>query len=156
MRLPELLIRPDLGKRAYRLKCRFAMPAYPLPTWVENEKYKTAERFVSDMAKQGWEYDPGRLAPSERGFKLTGPYPKTPILVLPSSVERQRIDAHRDLAKVRAGDRMRDKGSDYVSTVPMIEESEYWEYEISAVFIRNTILVETPDSHEELEVIKNR
>lgn len=153
MRLPELLIRPDLGKRAYRLKCRFAMPAYPLPTWVESEKYKMAERFVSDMAKQGWEYDPNRLAPSERGFRLRGPYATTPVSDI-KAIGRS-IVARRDLPRVLAGDPLRDTGEDFASIVPLLDETDKWEYEISAVFIRNTILVETPDSHEELEIIRN-
>ena len=156
MSLPEVLIKPDLGKKAYRLKCRFTLPAYPMPDWIEKAKWKAAEMFVADMAKQGWEYDPNRLSLNVRGFRITGPYSKTPIMVLPTSIERQRLVAHRDLFRVRAGDRMRDKGSDYAKVLPMIEESDQWEYEISAVFIRNVILVETPDTHEELETIKNR
>ena len=148
-----LLFRPDLGKKAYRLKCRFVIEAFPTQDWLDKKKIETAERFVSDMKKQGWEYDPNKIVPSERGFKLRGPFQATPVMVLPKAP--RIIPNHEALARVKAGDLMRDTGEDYAVTVPILSESAQWEYEISAVFIRSTILVETPDKHEELEVIRN-
>ena len=149
MPLPELLLRPDLGKRAYRLRCRFTVGAGISPDKLETAKMKTAELFVQDMRKQGWEYDPNRLEARLRGFTLKGPFSTTPITGAPSRLERVRFDAKRDLSRVLAGDNMRLPDIDYAITVPLLDESDTWEYEISAIFIRNTILTEVPDSHEE-------
>ena len=51
-----LLIRPDLGYKPYRLKCRFIMPKHPSVPHLMTAKVEAAELFVRDMAKQGWEY----------------------------------------------------------------------------------------------------
>lgn len=146
-RLPELLLRPEQPKRGYRLRCRFAIEAHPKPEWLDKVKFKVAEDFVKDMEKQGWEYDPNKVEPALRGFRLTGPYTFTPITGLPSKTEQFRFSARRDLDKVLRGDRMRLQDlSRYVADVPVLEENEKWEYELSAVFIREQILIEVPDN----------
>ena len=150
MDLPEVLIRPDLGYKAYRLRCRFIMDAYPLSDWVTKTKFKVAEMFVADMAKQGWEYDPNKLPVHERGFKLAGPFPQTPDIT--NIKVPRRYSGKQALLMVAAGNRLHDEGQDYAVTLPTIDISEKWEYELSAVFIHKTILTEIPDSHEEHEV----
>ena len=139
----ELLLRPDLGKKAYRLKCRFTIEANHKPEYLEKVKYKVAEEFINDIKKQGWEYDPNRLPPSERGFKLTGPYPATPMTGLPTKAEQFRFNAKRDMPRIAAGDKMRLPELNYAQSVPLLGETDKWEYELSAVFIHATILVET-------------
>jgi len=130
------------------------MDAYPLPDWVTKTKFKVAELFVADMAKQGFEYDPNKLPPHVKGFKLTGPYPATPDIT--SIKVPKRYTGKQALLRVAAGDRLHDEGQDYATTLSSIDMSEQWEYEISAVFIHKTILTETPDSHEEHEVNSKR
>lgn len=139
----ELLLRPDLGKKPYRLKCRFTIEANHKPEFLERVKFQVAEAFVIDMKKQGWEYDPNRIPPNQRGFKLTGPYPATPVTGLPTKAEQFRFSAKRDMARVMAGDPMRLPPTSWAKSVPILGETDKWEYELSAVFIRETILVET-------------
>ena len=152
----DILLRTDLPKKAYRLRCRFTIEAYPKQEWLDRAKLKAAEMFVEDMIKQGWQYDPNKIHPNSRGFKLTGPYTATPITGLPKLNTIKRITNKEALARVSAGDPMRDTGEDWAVTLPGLFESNSWEYELSAVFIRTTILVETPSLHEEQEVLRNR
>lgn len=149
----ELLLRPEVEKKPYRLKCRFSIDAYPRPEWVEKYKLQVAEQFVNDMERQGWEYDPNVLPVSERGFRLRGPFTTTPLTGLPSHVDRVRMSAAAMLPGVRAGNPYRDSGHDYAATVDPIDSTERWEYEISAVFIRPQIFTEIPDPHEERSIV---
>lgn len=126
-----------------RLKCRFTVEAGTTSDRLDKYKYKVAEAFVSDLEKQGWKYEPNRLPASERGFKLTGPFPATPVKGLPSRAEQFRFNAQRDMARVLAGDKLRATDLSYVSNVPLLGETDKWEYELSAVFIHEEILVET-------------
>ena len=142
--------RPDLGKRPYRLKCRFDIGAHPSARHLELAKYEAMDQWVADMAVRGYDYigDSSRLPKSERGVRMTFkgahieirgiPKPKRP----PSSREMEY--AVRQGAKFRAED---DLSS--VWTVPHYTETELWDYELSAVFLSNIILMEVPDLHEE-------
>ncbi len=150
--IPELLLRPDLGKRGYRLKCRFTVEAYTRPEVIEKVKYKIAEAWVRDMAKQGFEYDPNRLEPSVRGFTLRGPFNSTPITGTPKLHTIRPMSGREALMRVIQGDRLRDTVGDYAVTLPALNETDKWEYEISAVFVHPTILAEIPNSQEETEV----
>lgn len=153
MNLPELLLHKDLGKRAYRLKCRFKIDPNPKPDWLERTKFQAAELWVQDMEKQGWEYDPNKLEKSLRGFTMKGPFVSTPVTGAPSRLEQFRFNAKRDLPKILSGDPMRVPDlSRYVATMPSLGESPQWEYELSAIFIRKTLLVEVPDLKEERDI----
>ena len=152
MKAPTIFLKPELEKKAYRLKCRFTVEANSLPDWVEKIKYKVAEEFVSDMEKQGWKYDPNKLPPAERGFKLSGPFSHMQTVQLPKFSTFKAAEA---LPRVRAGDRMRDNTNNYVQTVPLLDQTDKWEYELSAVFIRSQILTELPDSWEEAKELKS-
>ena len=154
--MPELLLRPDLGKKAYRLRCRFTVEAYTLPDRIDKYKFKMAEKWVADMYKQGWDYDPNVLPLDDRGFKLRGPFSATPITGLPKLKDIRPMTNREALARVMAGDKLRDTGEDWAVTLPEIDKTDKWEYELSAVFVRNTILTEVPDSHEEIEVNKTQ
>lgn len=139
--MPELLLRKDLGKRAYRLKCRFKIEPCPGQSRLDREKVTVAERFVADMHKQGWENQPGY------GFRMRGPFP----MVVPTVVRvPSRLSSREMFPHVMQGARFPDTGHDSVSLVPTLEFSEWWEYEISGVFVRETILMERPDPHEEI------
>ena len=132
---------PTRDKRGYRLRCRFKSDPYPMESRLDREKVVIAEKFVADMHKQGWEHD-GRY-----GFKLTGPFPMIPA---PITIRPRRMRTAREmLSGVMQGQRFRDEGENYAQPMPKLVFSEYWEYEISAIFVREEILTEYPDPHEE-------
>ena len=145
----SLLLRPDLGKKPYRLKCRFVFDAAPrnllrVEIWkreLEKAKFQAAEMFVADMAKQGWEHVP------KHGFHLRGPFPATPE---PVQLKAPRVLTARELLPmVRAGYRPPEEPDTGVTLVLPLGENDTWEWELQAVFIRNTILTDVPDAHEE-------
>ena len=103
------------------------------------EKVTVAERFVEDMRKQGWVYN-------NSGFKMTGPYPA----IDPISIRVPRTPSAREmLAGVSQGQRFLAPGGTVAGLMPTLIESEVWEFEIAAVFIRETIMEEQPGLHEE-------
>ena len=138
----EVLLRPDLGKRAYRLKCRFITNPFPNERMLELAKYEAADLFVRDMAKQGWQY-------TGNGFKMAGPFPKTELVLLPKRSEQEQW--HMPSREMLATGHFPRKPlqSKYAAEVPLITETDSWEFELAAVFIRDTILTEVPDLHEE-------
>ena len=142
----ELLLRLDLGKRAYRLKCRFVIGAFPSERTLEKAKVHAAELFIADMAKQGWQYV------SSHGFTMKGPFPATTTVILPkrSEMERWNTPSRELLPAVQSGYRAR-TGVDggYARPVPLITETDAWEFELAGVFTHETILTEVPDAHEE-------
>ena len=150
----ELLLRPDLGKKAYRLKCRFIVGAFPSDRTLEKAKYEAADLFVRDMAKQGWQYL------DEHGFKMTGPFPATEIVILPKRSEQERwhTPTRELLSAALAGHPLRasHRGEGYVRNVPSLDSTDSWEFELAGVFVHDTLLAEMPDTHEEQEALKNR
>jgi len=148
-----LLLRPDLGRRAYRLRCRFTVNAFPDKDMLEKAKFKAAEMFVRDMAKQGWAYL------DKHGFKMTGPFVPMNIVSLPKRHQQARwhTPSREMLAAVRDGYRGRDvPDQGYVTTVAPIQGADAWDFELAGVFVHKTILTESPDPHEEKEVLKQR
>ena len=138
--MTTLLMRPSRDKRPYRLRCRFKIDARPSRSRLEVEKVRIAERFVSDLHKQGWENLPSY------GFKLRGPFP----MVVPVTIKVPRKPTAREMeSAVLQGARFLDNGRDYAKAVPKLHVSEYWEFEISGVFAREEIQVEYADRHEE-------
>lgn len=156
MKAPTLILKPDVPKKAYRLKCRFTVESGVQVEQLDRIKVKVAEQFVEDLGKQGWIYDPNKLHPAERGFRLSGPFSKVTPLGLPSKSEIRRFSAKDALAGIQTGNKFRSKEFNYVSTVLGLDETDKWEYELSAVFIRPRILTEIPDPHEESEHNRNR
>ena len=145
---PQLLLRPDLGKRPYRLHCRLRIEPFPTKDRLEREKVKVAEWFVADMAKEGWEYV------SKFGFTLN---PKPYMAVTPRSLSPvpRRLTAKEMLPAVMQGARFLGGPSDGVQIVEPLDATEWWEFDISAVFLRNTIVFEIPEQHEEEEELKH-
>lgn len=129
------------------MKCRFIVGAFPSERGLREAKYEAAGRFVRDMAKRGWGYL------DKHGFKMTGPYPETPIMTLPkrSQQERFHTPSREMLAGVQAGHRFNhmSRDSGYARDVPLIAETDSWEFELAGVFVHETILTEVPDEHEE-------
>ena len=144
----ELLLRPDLGKKAYRLRCRFVVGAHPSERTLEKAKYEAADLFVADMAKQGWQWL------SKHSFRIRGPFPQVQTVTLPkaSLQERWHVPSRELLPAISAGypgPRPAGDGG-YARLVPLMAETDAWEYELAGVFIRDTIQVEVPDAHEEM------
>ena len=142
----EVLVRPDRSKRAYRLRCRFRVEAFPNPGFLERAKFRAAETFVEDMHKQGWEYL------NSHGFKMTGPFPAIEVVNLPkrSLQPRWHQPSQEVLQRIMAGQRVRATGNGFASDMPGLGACEKWEYELAGVFVHNTILTETPEDQEAL------
>ena len=136
----QTIIRPTLDKKPYRLRCRFKIGPYPGRERIDRERVRVAERFIVDMKKQGWEYD------ARFGFEIKGPY----VPVTPQPIRIPRTPTAREMAyAVSQGARFLDNClTPGVSNLPVLGESEYWEYELSSVFVRTQILTEQPDAHE--------
>ena len=134
----ELLFRRDLGKRPYRLRCRFQIDARPKAEWLEKAKIAAAEAFVRDLRKQGFEYM------DVHGIRMTGPYAVAVIPRLPkrSQQEPWHVNAREMLPAALAGYRPpAPSGMGPVGTIPLLGHSEKWEYELAAVFIHETMLM---------------
>lgn len=138
--MTTLIIPRDLGRRCYRMKCRFVIEARPTRERLKQGALRAHDMFVRDMAKQGWEYlasEPPRLA---------GPF--TPVV--PMTIHRARAPTSREmLSAVSQGARFRAGEETLAQTVTPLDQNESWEYELSLVFVRETIRFEVPDRHEE-------
>lgn len=142
MNAPHVLLKPDLGHKAYRLRCKFTIGAAPSRDFLDKAKYAAAEKFVQDMAKQGW------VHVSRFGFHMTGPFP---AMRAKQVSRRLRVPSAKDmLPAVLQGATFRAPEMYGVQTVPVLGESEDWDYELASVFVHKTILVEHPDRHEEM------
>lgn len=138
--MTTLIVRPSRDKRPYRLKCRFRIEPRPLRDRLDREKVRIAEWFVKDMEKEGWEHD------LRFGFEMKGPFP----MVETTTLHPRRTPTAREmLPRVARGERFLDDGAVQVRNVPTLKMSEWWEFEISGVFIRTQIMTERPDAHEE-------
>ncbi|MDP2662630.1 MAG: hypothetical protein Q8R28_18080 [Dehalococcoidia bacterium] len=150
--MPHLILKQVRDRKAYRLRCRFQVDPAPSPTrdfmghgrWMrrlEREKVRIAEVFVRDMKAQGWE----NL--SSHGFTMRGPFP----MVAPVSIVVQRTPSAREmLSGVQQGQRFRDAGGTMAQDVQGLGMSEWWEFELAGTFVREAILVEVADRHEEM------
>lgn len=141
---------PDLGKRPQRLHCRFTVPAYSGERMLTQAKYAAAEQFVADMAVRGWEYigESSRLPADQRGFKLTF---KGAHIEIMNPVKPKRTPSSREMqAAVMQGATFRADERATVMTVPHFSQVELWDYDLSGIFLHDTILFEVPDAHEEI------
>ena len=92
------------------------------------------------MHKQGWVHD-GRYE-----FVMKGPFP----MVETMTIHHRRMPTAREMvASVAQGARFLDNGNSVARAMPTLALSEYWEYEIAGVFVREQIMTEVPDPHEE-------
>ncbi len=135
----ELLLRREREKRPYRLKCRIATDPYPAPDELKRQIRIGLELFVSDMRKQGWEWL------SYAKPKLTGPY----VPVRTQVIHRPRtLSAAAMMPYVMRGIPLPAENGTSALAMPILEEEESWEYELSLTFIRPQIMTEIPDAHE--------
>lgn len=107
------------------------------------------ESWIDQMALQGWEYL------DKHGLEMVGgPY----TVIEPTFIPRpaKRMTNKEMLHRVSQGDPCRDVGQSYAETVLSLAEVEFWEYEVAAVFVHKTILVETPSVEEERKVLALR
>ena len=122
------------------MKCRFVIEARPTRERLRRGALKAMELFVADLAKQGWEHMPSQPP------RLRGPF--TPVV--PMTVRVRRPPTSQEMLRaVAQGATFRAGLEDLAQTVTPLEVNESWEYELSLVFIRETIRFEVPDRHEE-------
>ena len=77
---------------------------------------------------------------------MTGPYP----VITPITIHAPRRPTAKDMMYgVSQGDRFPDQEGTLAGLMPTLAESEAWDYELKGVFIREEILTEYPDPHEE-------
>jgi hypothetical protein len=137
----QTLIKPSLDNKGYWLKCRFSIEREPNPRYLYHATMAALEAFIRDMHQQGWEHD-GRVRP-----QMKGPFP----YVAPVQIKMPRALRAKDMAALVAkGERFLDSGEDTASIMPELDCTEFWDFELRAVFVRPTILVEIPDPHEEM------
>ncbi len=136
----QIIAKPSLDRKAYRLKCRFKVEPYPKRERLKREKVRVAEMFVADMDKQGWKYIP------QHGFTMKGPF----SFVAPTTLHTPRaLSAREMLPMVMNGGRFRDNGGSVAKPVLALSMTEYWEFELTGVFSRPQIMTEYPDLNEE-------
>ena len=145
-----------MGKKAYRLRCRFRVGAYPGASLLEKAKYTAAEQFVRDMHKQGFDYigESGKVPVSQRGFRMRGPF----HVVDPVTIKVVRpLTAKELLPLLLRGEPVpkQPEGTSAMNVIP-VAENERWEYELGGVFIRNTILTEVLEPQEHEQELRHR
>lgn len=145
-----VIIPREAKRKPYWFHCRFSVPAYPKQEWLDKAADEAGHLFIADMNKQGFQYE------DRYGIVIRRmPGAATPITGGPSINERERFDARRDMQRVLSGDPMRAREDlSYVASVPVLAEAEFWEYDLAGVFVHDELMVETPDPHEELEVLR--
>lgn len=135
-----LFSQPLRDRKPYRLRARFRIEPFPSPDRLDREKVKVAETFVADMGKQGWDNA------ESFGFSLRGPF----AMIVPTQIRVRRTPTAREmLPMVALGARFLEDTTSPVTLVPALAESEWWEYELAGVFVREQIMVERADAHEE-------
>lgn len=130
---------PDLGKRSYRLK--FSVVTWPNPTSDQLRRglYKSLEPLERQMRTQGFEL-------RERTIRFERRQPH--IETVEIHVHRQPT-AKQMIRDVAQGAKFRDQGGTIAMAVPLLEETEAWEYIFSAEFIHDTLVFDIPEVHEE-------
>ena len=125
-----LILPPDLGRRAFRLKCRFVIEPRPTRESLRSGALRAMELFVADAAKQGWRHVTGE-AP-----RLSGPFSPTKT----TTVRRRPSPSSREMLPfVTQGNRFRAGEETVAQRVIPLAESDRWEYELALVFTRDAI-----------------
>ena len=134
----------DLGKKPYRLHCLVRVHERPSRDALTRAANQAAEVFIRDMAVQGWQHQP------QYGFKLAFKGASVPYRDIDIGNKRPKRppSAKEMLPGVAQGARFRSEDTPLAMAYPTLEESEYWDYDLSGVFLHTTILVEYPDAHE--------
>lgn len=119
---------------------RFRIGAHPSPDQLAKERNWAMDDFIRQMAIRDWDYVP------KYGYKMAGPFIAIEPVTLPKP---SRLKAKEIMPHVMQGARYLDDGTENVMTVPLLSETENWEYELAAIFVHRTILTDIPDRHEE-------
>ena len=130
------IVRPSLERQRAILRCRFVIGAFHRPDQLERARNEAADRFVADMAKQGWEWL-GRMA------LVGGPYPMTPIA---TSVPKAPTLPKRQLGPSSLAPDPYPSLRGIVADMPTIYTAEAWEYEIAGAFVRPLAPIEVLDT----------
>ena len=121
------IVRPSLERRRAILRCRFLIGAHHRPEHLERAVYEASQRFVDDMAKQGWEWL-GRMALAD------GPFPATPI---PTSIPKAPAKRKRRLGEPSSRDEtVAATAAASVAALPTLLTTDTWEYELAGAFVR--------------------
>lgn len=136
----ELIFPRDLGKRAYRLKCRFATEPRPTKERLKAAALVAMEMFVRDMRQQGFEHLTGEMP------RMSGPFSP----VKPVTLRRPKVLSAREmLPAVARGARFLPGRETIAQDVAPLHKCESWEYGLELVFVSNVLRLEVPDRHEE-------
>ena len=140
---------PDPGKKAYRLHARFPVPAHSGPRVLEKAKYQAADQFVVDMAKRGYQWigESSRLPVDQRGWRLT--FKGAHIAAMNLTKRPRTLSSREMLPQIMQGAKFRAEEEPRVYNVPHHNECEFWDYDLSTIFVRDTILGDVPDLHAE-------
>ena len=137
----EVVVRPDLGKRPYRLHCHVTVEGGVRGSELHLAVGHCLDDFVRAMHQQGFEH-----VSSEpwRSHGMPKPHIKPMTLRRPA-----RLSSRDMMPAVMQGARFRAGPETIALVVPRLEESELWDYDVSGVFLHDTILTDVPDLHEE-------
>lgn len=137
----SLLLRPDLGKKAYKMRSRFRIEAEHTREQLNRARNVALNDFIVAMGKRDWQYVSKYLP------RITGPY----SYIQPSEQAKpQRISAKQMLPGVLQGNKYRESPDTLgVFSPDPVDATEWVEYEISAFFVHPTLVLEIPYSHEE-------
>lgn len=133
--------RADLGKHPYRLHCRFRVGADASKRDVEQAANIAADTFIADMAVQGWQHL------SQYGFRLT--FKGSSVVPMNLGRPKRPPSSREMLPQVMQGATFRSTGEPAVMNVLPPSMVEFVDFDLSGVFLHNTILSEIPDLHEE-------
>lgn len=132
---------PDLGKKAYRLK--FCVTGHARMTAEQLRRGLNA--CLDDMERQL----------KAQGFRFAGEdtiqFVRKQPHIEPMTIRPQRPPSSREMEyAVRQGAKFRAPLHDTLAqNVPLLMESDAWDYLFSALFVHETILTDKPDLHEE-------
>ena len=113
--------------RACWLRCRFVVNAFCTSEQLDIERIKASDRFVEDMAKQGWTLANGRVELGRGPFVVT-----LPGVSVPRRPERQR-------ARLGPHERFGPTYTTPVVDAPAVETVDAWEYELVGLFYRRLL-----------------
>ena len=103
-------------------------------------KVKAAVMFITDLAKQGWEYvDKFGISVKKMPFA----HIEFPTLPSRSQQENWHFNPRTDSIEHKV-----ECSSPGVVNVPALDAVEKWEFELAAVFLHQTILAEVEDGTE--------
>lgn len=133
-----IIVPKEAGLKPYRLHARFSIKSYPPPAALDEAVKTCAEKFIEDMAKQGWEYL------DQHGVFLD-PEPKPHFDIYDAPKRSQQEEWHvnaRQVQDPRSVQRLKTVGTPGVLSLPSVAHSDVWDFDISAVFLHKALITE--------------